>query len=123
MTVANEKQDELGTEKPREDFPQNDGAQVKVVEDKHDDLDKEKVRQKLADLRKKPINYSSVVEMSSEELAAALGAYMVKYEVEMAQEFEDMRCRLKELFMREWIQGGGLAGKTRTPNQIRKISS
>lgn len=76
--------------------PQNDAAaEVTVVEDETDESQREKLREELAELRRTPISSSAVPEMSYVELAAALAAFIVKYEMQLVDTFEGMRCRLE----------------------------
>lgn len=67
-----------------EEVPQRDATK---------ELEEEKLREELAELRKTPMNSSTVVEMSSAELASVLAAFVMRYEVEMIGEFEDMKRR------------------------------
>jgi len=55
------------------------------------------------------INSSTLLEMSSVELASILAAFVVRYELQMVEQFEETRCRLGKFFVREWIQGAALA--------------
>lgn len=59
-----------------------------MVEHKHDDSDKEKLREELAELRKTPINSSAIAEMSSGELMSLLAAFVVRYDKLMVQRYQ-----------------------------------
>lgn len=69
------------------------------------------LREELEQLQKTGINKSAVLEMKYGELASVLAAFMVPYDGDIVMEFQDMRCRLKELFKREWIRGAALVAE------------
>lgn len=87
--------------------PANNTAGATVVEDKTDV--KEQLREELEQLQETPMSRSTVVEMSSIQLASSLAAFMLRYDKEMVEQFVDIRNRLRELFVRDWIQGVTLA--------------
>lgn len=78
-----------------EEVTQNAASEVAELEDKYNLSEKEKLREELASLRNIPINSSTVVEISPMEQGSALAAFVGRYDVLMAEQFEDMRFRLR----------------------------
>lgn len=59
-------------------------------------------------LKKKLINRSTILPMSSTKLASVLAAFMVKYETDMAGEFADIRRVLTKVLKCGFINGAVL---------------
>lgn len=56
-------------------------------------------------LKTTEIRSSAVFEMSIVRLASVLAAFVLRYDGQMVEQFDDVRVRLRELFVLEWIQG------------------
>lgn len=76
-------------------FAQHVAAKVTVVEDRDDDMDRDRLREELAELRKIP---------------SVMVAFITRNEVGVMYEFEVMRIELKLLFKRKSMEGGGIGG-------------